>query len=439
MKSILLFIFSFIFFQTTKAQIIDPQAAIKRAAERKANSRIEEGANKGVDKAEEGVIGIFKKKKKSGDDEEEAPTSSKTKKKSSTLEDDEGPSKGGGLEEGENEVGFKRGSKILYQDNFAKDAIGDFPAKWNSSSGGEVKKLKGFEEKFLRVPASSIINLEMTKPLPKNFTIEFDMIFPEAAPVVMAGVALGRKLNSIDYLLSGQDHFDIYFYSDQEHREWDKMLYGTHYNTDNYTLQTLKYSVPLDEKVHVGIMVNNHQRIRIYLDGKKKVDMPKSFNPEFAKYFFFNGVTSGASATKEAYFYVSNIVITESGTDERSRVQKDLIESGEFTTNEILFATNSDKIQSSSFAILKEIGATMESAPTMKFMITGHTDSDGDETANQTLSEKRAAAVKAYLIENFEIKGTNLKASGKGESDPVASNKTADGKAQNRRVEFTKM
>lgn len=437
MKNILILLFSILVFQFAEAQIIDPNAAIRRAAERRANRRIEEGADKAIDKTEEGILNSIKRKKKSAQSEEETTTSSsKSKKKSSGLEEEDA---GGGLEEEGNTVNFKRGSRIIFQDDFSKDAAGDFPAKWNSTSGGELKKLKGYDEKYLKIIGGSLVNPELTKPLPKNFTIEFDMIFPEASPVVMAGAALGKKLNSIDHLLSGQDHFDLYFYSDSEHRDWDKMFYGTHYNTDNYTLQSLKYSVPLDEKVHVGIMVNNHQRIRIYVDGKKKVDMPKSFNPEFAKYFFFNGVTSGASKTKEAYFYVSNIVIAETGTDERSLVQKDLLEKGEFTTNEILFATNSDKIQSSSFDILKQIGDAMESAPNMKFLITGHTDSDGEEAANQTLSEKRAAAVKAYLVENFEIKATNLKTSGKGESDPVASNKTADGKAQNRRVEFTKL
>jgi len=438
MKSIFIIVFSFVLAQSLKAQIIDPNRAIKRAAERKVNSRIQEGADKAVDKTEEGIINAAKKKKNGSKENDETESSPKSKKKKSGLEEDGGAS-GTGLGEEENSINFKRGSKLLYSDNFEKDAAGDFPAKWNSSSGGEVKKLKGFEEKFLKVPANSIINLEMTKPLPKNFTIEFDMIFPEASPVVMAGVALGKKLNNIDYLLSGKDHFDVYFYSNSEQRDWDKMFYGTHYNTDNYTLQNLKYSLPLDEKVHIGIMVNNHHRIRVYVEGKKKVDMPKSFDPEFAKYFFFNSVTSGSSATHQAYFYVSNIVIAESGIDERSLVQKDLIENGEFTTNEILFATNSDKIQSSSFDILKQIGQAMESAPAMKFMITGHTDSDGDAAKNQTLSEKRATAVKVYLVENFNVSGANLKTSGKGASDPIASNKTEEGKGKNRRVEFTKL
>ena len=441
MKNIFTLIFLLLFIQFAQAQIIDPNAAIRRAAERRANRRIEEGADKAIDKTEEGIINSIKRKKNKNTSEEEeveAKPSSKTKKKTTSLEEnDEIP--GGGLEEEDNTVNFKRGGKIIFQDDFSKDAAGDFPAKWNSTSGGEVKKLKGFEEKFLKVSANSIINLEMARPLPKNFTIEFDMVFPAAAPAIMAGVALGKKLNNIDYLLSGKDHFDLYFYSDAEHREWDKLFYGTHYNTDNYTLQHLKYTLPLNEKMHVGIMVHNHARIRIYIDGKKKIDMPKSFDPDFARHFFFNGITSGAAKTKDAYFYVSNIIITETDTDERSLIQKDLIEKGTFTTTEILFATSSDKIQSSSFDILKQIGEAMESAPNMKFMITGHTDSDGDATKNQTLSEKRAAAVKAYLIENFNVKGTNLKTQGKGASDPVASNKTADGKAQNRRVTFTKI
>jgi OmpA-OmpF porin, OOP family len=71
--------------------------------------------------------------------------------------------------------------------------------------------------------------------------------------------------------------------------------------------------------------------------------------------------------------------------------------------------------------------------PNSKFILEGHTDSDGSNALNQTLSENRAAAVKAYLVENG-IGADRLKAVGFGETQPIASNKTAKGKAQNRRV-----
>lgn len=438
MKNILVFIFSLFLLESAEAQLIDPKIAAKRAAERRANRKMEDGIDKGLGKAEEGIEGIFKKKKKNVEEEEGG--GSKSKKKSTSLEDDEeGSTSGGSLEEeGDNEINFVRGSKILYQDDFAKDAVGDFPAKWNTNGSGEVKKLRGFEEKYLKVPGGSIINLEMTKPLPSNFTIELDVIIPEGPEHILAGIGLANKPDYIDYQLGSPDIFSVQFATQASNREWDRIAYGRNIGQD-YTLKKINYSVPLNEKIHVGIMVNNQQRIRVYVDGKKRIDMPKGFKPELAKSFFVNGIVSGHTETKNGYFYVSNILIAEAGTDRRSSVQKDLIEKGTFTTSDILFATNSDKIQTSSFKILKEIGEAMESAPSVKFMITGHTDSDGDEAANQTLSEKRALAVKNYLIENFDVKSASLKTSGKGESEPVASNKTTDGKAQNRRVQFVKL
>ena len=65
----------------------------------------------------------------------------------------------------------------------------------------------------------------------------------------------------------------------------------------------------------------------------------------------------------------------------------------------------------------------------------GHTDSQGNKATNQNLSQARADAVKAYLIE-AGIKGELLSASGQGADRPVASNDSADGRARNRRIEF---
>jgi outer membrane protein OmpA-like peptidoglycan-associated protein len=74
----------------------------------------------------------------------------------------------------------------------------------------------------------------------------------------------------------------------------------------------------------------------------------------------------------------------------------------------------------------------------LKLAIEGHTDNVGDATANQGLSEKRAAAVKAFLVAQG-IDESRLKSAGFGASKPVASNDTPEGKQQNRRVELVKM
>jgi len=73
--------------------------------------------------------------------------------------------------------------------------------------------------------------------------------------------------------------------------------------------------------------------------------------------------------------------------------------------------------------------------PDKNVKVTGHTDSTGSEAYNQALSERRAAAVKIYL-EGKGIDGSRIAAKGMGESQPAADNSTAEGRAQNRRVEL---
>lgn len=100
----------------------------------------------------------------------------------------------------------------------------------------------------------------------------------------------------------------------------------------------------------------------------------------------------------------------------------------------ILFNSGKSTFQQQTFPILQSIVAILKEYPTSNFSLEGHTDSDGANAANQTLSENRAAAVKTYLVENG-IDSGRLSSVGFGESKPIATNKTKAGKAQNRRVE----
>ncbi|WHS61605.1 OmpA family protein [Pseudomonas sp. G2-4] len=73
---------------------------------------------------------------------------------------------------------------------------------------------------------------------------------------------------------------------------------------------------------------------------------------------------------------------------------------------------------------------------TAQLRVTGHTDSVGSDAYNQRLSEKRANSVVQYLVENGVPRASFVSVSGAGESQPVADNKTADGRAMNRRTEI---
>ena len=102
----------------------------------------------------------------------------------------------------------------------------------------------------------------------------------------------------------------------------------------------------------------------------------------------------------------------------------------------ILFDSGKSTFQKGTYTVLQSITSILKEYPYSRFMIEGHTDSDGSNQLNQTLSENRAAAVKNYLIENG-ISTDRLRSTGFGETKPIATNKTAKGKAMNRRVEIS--
>ena len=100
----------------------------------------------------------------------------------------------------------------------------------------------------------------------------------------------------------------------------------------------------------------------------------------------------------------------------------------------ILFNSGKASFQKQALPILQAMAAILKEYPTAIFSLEGHTDNTGSDALNQKLSEERAAAVKNFLIENG-IDASRLSSKGFGESMPVESNKTAKGKANNRRVE----
>ncbi len=106
----------------------------------------------------------------------------------------------------------------------------------------------------------------------------------------------------------------------------------------------------------------------------------------------------------------------------------------------VQFDSGKSDILAVSEADLHRVGDVLATWPAAKVEIGGHTDSQGSDKFNRTLSEGRAKAVKAWLTSNYpSINGGNLSTKGYGEGQPVASNDTAEGRAQNRRVTFTLM
>ena len=115
----------------------------------------------------------------------------------------------------------------------------------------------------------------------------------------------------------------------------------------------------------------------------------------------------------------------------------EFINTGLFSTSDIVFDVGKADLKPESKGLLDRIGEVLSEWPEAEIEIGGHTDSSGSESFNQKLSEDRAKSVREYLLENFpKLDPGNLESAGYGETSPVASNDTEEGKKQNRRVEF---
>jgi OmpA-OmpF porin, OOP family len=101
----------------------------------------------------------------------------------------------------------------------------------------------------------------------------------------------------------------------------------------------------------------------------------------------------------------------------------------------VFFDTNKATIKAVSFALLTEVAQAMKDNPTLKVDVEGHTDSVGNDNFNLKLSQRRAESVKKFLV-GKGVAADRMVPKGYGENVPIADNRTADGRSQNRRVEF---
>jgi outer membrane protein OmpA-like peptidoglycan-associated protein len=151
-------------------------------------------------------------------------------------------------------------------------------------------------------------------------------------------------------------------------------------------------------------------------------------------------VQIGVSNDGETYdlLVVEEAAMEQKVTFTAAELASGLNSTGRVALHNILFDTGTSTLRPESASALAPVGELLTSDRALALEIQGHTDNVGGPAANLRLSQDRAAAVKAHLVQTFRIDAARLTTSGFGDTRPVADNATDAGRAQNRRVELVK-
>ncbi len=323
------------------------------------------------------------------------------------------------------------GEVLMVFEDFEEDAVGDFPARWNTDGTGEVVTFGSSSDKWFQLKSGSDYVPDLPRELPEEYTIEFDL----------AARGIDKKTSSaalIEVILDDNNQF-----RPGPNFAWVRIPFCQYHpigfqirnvvNRKTVISNTVQADIRQQvlKQPHVSIAVNK-TRLRLWINEKKYVDIPRLVPPgntvkylKLRPYSFKDG--------KED-IYIRNLKIAEGGLDLRSQLLKE----GKVSTNGILFDVNSANIKPESYGVIRQIALAMEESD-MDLNIIGHTDSDGSDGDNLDLSQHRAESVKAALVDDFGIAANRLTVEGKGETQPVTENNSPEEKAANRRVEFVSL
>jgi OmpA-OmpF porin, OOP family len=427
----------------TEAQLLEKLGKkAQKAAERTVERRIEKETSKKTDEALDKVFepGKTQKEGSEGDNPHGAGNAPNSKQADPNAVSSASSSK---TLAAYSKFDFIPGEKIIAVEDFSQDAVGDFPAKWNTDASGEVVTLDGTDGNWLALTASGTLTPDFIKFLPDNFTLEFDLaVSPTYSfydqPLLINIVSLRDANNFTAWGRFGNNKHTGVVISLHPQDAGSKPLGQTAYQLwvagkktmENKANQLEAFNIKDKNLVRVSMWRQN-QRFRVYLDETKIWDLPRAFDSEAD----YNSLVFSRHSAKDGNnFYVSNIRLAVGAPDTRSK----LITEGKFSTTGIHFNTGSAIIKPESFGVLKEIATILTEHADVTIDIIGHTDGDGAAGLNLNLSKQRAESVKNTLHKEFGIAANRMETDGKGDTEPVGDNETIAGKAMNRRVEFVK-
>ncbi len=326
---------------------------------------------------------------------------------------------------------FVPGDKVLFEDDWRDDEIGEFPAHWKLTNGEFlVNKFQGNNVLVAKERSDPdggsatwgiMPRMKTDDYLPKEFTVELEVYalpkqkhegWDDDANSHSVAIEL-LKANNDDYP-SGQTTLRFF-------REGNVSTYGF---PNEFSKEGLESGTS-----HLLCLSYKNNQAKIYLDGKRLFSIPDvGIEPARIRIVVPNN-------GNEEPLIIKHIRIAEGGG---MNLIKKLTTDTKFIARGIVFDYNKATIKPESMGELNRIVAFMTEDKEIRFEIGGHTDSDGDDAYNLKLSQQRADAVKAKLV-SMGIDAARFTTKGYGETKPVSDNTTPEGKANNRRVEFSKL
>ncbi len=309
---------------------------------------------------------------------------------------------------------FTPGDRVLFADDFSRDAVGDFPRRLQLKKGSlEIVEWQG--RRFLRASArANTFTVTLPEALPRRFTLEFDYSNE-------SGYGWGGLMVSVD----GKDPE----YATQEFR--------FRCNHDNAGVETgqvkamRKPSGALQKQLYRCRLLVDGDYAKAYVNEQRVANAPGTVGARGRVLHF----TVAVFDPEKAPALIGDLRVAAGGR----KLYDALAESGRVATQGVYFDVGSERIRPESTPTLKEIARMLDEHPELKLAIEGHTDATGQAAANLALSSRRAAAVREALVTQFGVDAGRLTAKGLGQSKPAAPNATPEGRQQNRRVELVRM